>query len=167
MEEQKAFVPPTAISTSEEQVSIIDDIHLKDKLHLLCDSTDQKFEHIDEDLKNIRFALTDIKTTLTDTLLHQNQADNYHKKVDAQTSILLTLKNYIVSKNKLKETKAANQANQDNHPPSDFGAKTAKNISPSTHHINDHPSPNHYHHQTNVDMDTTYMYDTSDKEPPV
>ena len=96
--------------------------------------------------------------TLTDISMRQNHAEEYHKKIDTQASILSTLKNYIVSKNKLEETEAANNAKQDNHPSSHFGAKTTDRTNPSTHDIYNRHSPNHYQ-QTNTDTDTdaTYM----------
>ena len=62
-EEQKTFDPPTAISTSEEIPSALHHRNLKDDIHILRVSTDQNFEGIDKDMKNIGFVLTGIKTT--------------------------------------------------------------------------------------------------------
>ena len=41
-EEQKTFDPPTAISKSEDNPSALDHTNLKDDLHILRDSTNQK-----------------------------------------------------------------------------------------------------------------------------
>ena len=123
VDEHKTFDPPTAISTSEEPPTEVDDTNLKDEFHLLRDTAFKKFDRIDKDMKGIGYALLDIKSTLTNISKRQEHNSEYHKKVDSQTSILSTLKNYIVAKNKLTKTEHANQASSHNPPNSDFGAK--------------------------------------------
>ena len=55
VEEQKIFDPPTAISTSEEPPTEVNDTQRKDKLLLLCESTTKKFDCINEDMKGSSF----------------------------------------------------------------------------------------------------------------
>ena len=81
-----------------EDVNVPDDnTSLKDNFHKFNTITNDRFEHINNDIMNITYVITETKDTLTGIVTSQTMNSNYYNTVNSYTHVLSCLKIYIVA----------------------------------------------------------------------